>query len=384
MSATISLAIWPQKSTNIKGKPRAKQLGRNCICTFLPTEPCRFYRLDLDLYHDMLKNSSIAPEDRIFMPENLQSEISLGSLLSFEEKSWDLETKLGLSVLLAYTVLYFYGGSQFQEAWRRENILFFCDGRRVPLLPFLGIAVSPSPDDTTTALNHGLFHGQPAILLLGVLLLEIYLGQTLESFFKLKTTITGNDLYLYAWKALDSSDLHCVSPRYRKAIRACISPATFKEMGDDNQKIRSEVFRSIIKPIEEDIARDFRKLDFRDLDKVAAERCNLAFGVSSERLSLSSTLTASAPSNDDSVVKLTQLVHVDELFRPPPTAHRPVGEFALGRELGRVHRPIPAPVVQESPAEGKLPALPLANDNESVAESHTLLSDANVVVEGKR
>jgi len=169
------------------------------------TEPS--FRLDLNLRQGCLDYFNRGPADRTFQTESLQGQIDLKSLLSLKERRWDTGTRCALAVLLAYTLLYLYGGSHFQGLWQRENISFFHDGDRIPLRPFFGATLA---DDAFwrrgNAASPDSQHRHPDILMLGVMLLEIYLGKRLESFLEMDGDITDvNSTSRHGWLTSDSS-----------------------------------------------------------------------------------------------------------------------------------------------------------------------------------
>ncbi|RMJ18506.1 hypothetical protein CDV36_001784 [Fusarium kuroshium] len=263
-----------------------------CVCRYLEIHTRPFLRLDVVLDRDVLRLSSCPPVKRTFEPESLQEEIDLKSLLSFQDKPWTQPSKWALAVILAYSLLYLYGGSRITGRWRRENILFFRNGTHIPLKPFLGTSVSQSSIEASGATIT--LHRHPEILELGVILLEIHLGQRLESFLEDGRDITtNNDFYLSAWEVYIKQKHQIISVEYRKAIEGCLSPATFAGTDSDIQKLRSVLFQSVVRPLEKELARTFRELlDPDDLDGEAAEKCDLALSMpSSNRRSNNSNST---------------------------------------------------------------------------------------------
>ncbi|RSL95725.1 hypothetical protein CEP52_011907 [Fusarium oligoseptatum] len=263
-----------------------------CVCNYLEIHTRPFLRLDVVLHRDVLCLSSCPPVKSTFEPESLQEEIDLKSLLSFQDKPWTQPSKWALAVILAYSLLYLYGGSRITGRWRRENILFFKNGTHIPLKPFLGTSVSQSSIEASGATIT--LHRHPEILELGVILLEIHLGQRLESFLEDGRDITtNNDFYLSAWEVYIKQKHQIISVEYRKAIEGCLSPATFAGTDSDIQKLRSVLFQSVVQPLEKELARTFRELlDPNDLDEEAAEKCDLAFSMpSSNRRSNNSNPT---------------------------------------------------------------------------------------------
>jgi hypothetical protein len=253
-----------------------------CICRFLEAHTRLHYRLGLVLYKDDFKLSSYRPEICIFQSETLQDQIDLKSLLSVVDKNWSLESKWATAVLLAYGLLYLHGGTNFRGRWRRENIFFFHNGSQIRLQPFFGNPILTAPDGRSKSVGSVTFHPHPDILMLGVILLEIYLGQRLEMFLNLENDMMDvNEFYLAAWEAFDSQQIRSIpSKRHLQAIRACIHVGTFENLGRDSAKMRSELFRHVIRPLEEEIVRSFPTLDVKRLDEVAAMKCTLTCEVS--------------------------------------------------------------------------------------------------------
>lgn len=220
------------------------------------------------------------------------------SLLSFRERKWNTETRCALAVLLAYTLLYLYGGSNFQGHWKRENVIFFHDGDRIPLRPFFGTTLADDAfQHRDNAASPGCQHPHPDILRLGVMLLEIYLGKKLESFLEMDGDITHeNDLYLKAWKVYMQLKHEKIPGRYEEVILACISPQYFLAThGSDSKKMRSEIFQRIVKPLDEDMAEFLEQRQVLKLDDALANKYDLAHGLSVPLSTLEFTKEVSCP-----------------------------------------------------------------------------------------
>jgi hypothetical protein len=271
--------IRPESVTH--SEQGASFAAENCEYLESHTEP--YFRLDLNLRQSCLDRVNRRPVIRTFQAESLQGQIDLKSLLSLKERKWNTETKWALAVLLAYTLLYLYGGSHFRGLWKRENISFFHDGVRIPLRPFFGATL---PDDAFrrrgNAASPGSQHRHPDILMLGVMLLEIYLGKRLESFLEMEGDITEeNDLYLKAWKAYKQLKFEKTSWRYKKAILACIDTQCFPAAHEsDGKKMRSEIFQRIVKPLDEDVLGLLESWQVFKLDDALADKYDLARGLS--------------------------------------------------------------------------------------------------------
>jgi len=90
------------------------------------TEPS--FRLDLNLRQGCLDYFNRGPADRTFQTESLQGQIDLKSLLSLKDRRWNRETRCALAVLLAYTLLYLYGGPISRVFGSGKTLVFFTTG----------------------------------------------------------------------------------------------------------------------------------------------------------------------------------------------------------------------------------------------------------------
>ncbi|KAH7022272.1 hypothetical protein EDB80DRAFT_4793 [Ilyonectria destructans] len=299
----------------------------SCICSYLKAHPePDSLRLDVILDHDVLHPSGLLPNERTFKPESLQEHIDLKSLLSFESKPWNLQSKWLLAVTLAYGLFYLYDGPRVK--WRRENILFFKDGTHIPLRPFVSTSVSQSCEEATD--DGPRFHRYPEIVELGVILLEIHLGQSLESFSKdgrditTDTKIWGRACLVYRKEA------HRIeSVQYRKAIEACLTPGTFAEIDSDVQKLRSVLFQSVVRPLEEELARNFQDVLNPDNLDEEAEKCDLALSVPfSNRRSTSSSRCVRRRQDDLHVTS-----HYNAVLSLQPAGHAKADQTLVTSEL---------------------------------------------------
>lgn len=214
-----------------------------------------------------------------------------------------------------------HGESHFRSIWRRENIVFFHDGHQIPLQPFIGMPKSPAERLHDDPIHPSIYVKHPSIVMLGVILLEIYLGQRLESFLGIDYEITDDyDLYLRAWKAYNELESEMIPTQYKKAIHACLDARIFRELEDDDEKMRSEVFRQIIKPLDEIMFETFNERDLLKLDKAIAEKYNLASGLSLPLPTLLSTETS-----------LKQCI--PEIQNPVPTSNHNQAAVDASKEL---------------------------------------------------
>ncbi|KAG6368271.1 hypothetical protein INS49_002474 [Diaporthe citri] len=253
-----------------------KTIPPDCICDYLKNRGPSYYQLNLILTENVLIRSPHRADKATLKPESLRGQIDLKALIAIKEKEWGLDIKWALAILLTYSLLYLHGGYNIKSLWQHENILFFLDGSGVlPLRPFLGNSAH-APKVTA---NPDKCHDDPPILMLGVMLLEIFLGESLESFLEKKAIEPGKTLYLRALGAFDQPEFFCFPPQFRLAIRACLSPATFANVKDDNKAMRLEFFNRIIAPLEAAAWEHFTTLNPGNPDEAAAAAFNLARGV---------------------------------------------------------------------------------------------------------
>ncbi|KAK6443771.1 hypothetical protein FP744_10000019 [Trichoderma asperellum] len=249
-----------------------------CMCSYLKVHTRPYLRLNIDLHDHILHLSNLPPVKCEFESGLPYEQINLMRLLSSEDKQWTELSKWTLAVILAYSLLYLYTSPSARAQWRRENIIFFRHGARIPLQPLFRTS---QPQQRERKADDVLrFHNYPEILELGVILLEIYLGKRLQFFLNDDYIKSYNDFYLSAWEVYVKQQNQIISLAYRNAIESCLAPATFNMAESDNLQLRSLLFQRVVRPLEEELMRNFQEqLDFDDLDKEAAEKCNLTLSM---------------------------------------------------------------------------------------------------------
>lgn len=162
--------------------------------------------------------------------------------------------------------------------WSRENIVFFRSGSRIPLRPFLGVSDMKKHKDHAPSEVLSL-HRYPEVLELGVILLELHLGQRLEDFLELKRELSGpRDFFLHAMKAFACQKEHIFSLRYRNAIDSCLRPDPKLGPKPTMQDVRMLLFQFVVRPLEEELTSNFKEwFSLGSLDE-QAEKYDLALG----------------------------------------------------------------------------------------------------------
>lgn len=82
-----------------------------------------FWRLNIRLHNS--KISKWLADKRVLSSAALQHQINLKQLISPDGSIMSGIAKMTLSVFLAYSIFYLYGGSWTRGGWKRENIMFF-------------------------------------------------------------------------------------------------------------------------------------------------------------------------------------------------------------------------------------------------------------------
>lgn len=194
--------------------------------------------------------------------------------------------KLALAVIVSYSLFHFYGSHWAKDRWSRLNIVFFADAQQghTPLRPFL----SSDPEGRGAPLTDPRgSHRYPEILELGIILLEIHLGTSLEnSGFLYPGTDTSvyDSRWLGARQVFQDRRLYIGSVVFRNAIDQCLK-CDFSLLSTDDsptmrdQIVRNRLFNEIVKPLEGELQRNFKDDLLHDsLDEDAARNINLANG----------------------------------------------------------------------------------------------------------
>lgn len=225
-----------------------------------------------------LHPSSGIADERTIKQDSLREEVNLKAMLASPQKRWPETAKWALAVILAWSLHHLYGGPWARGGWSRENIVFFRSGSRLPLRPFLGVSDIQKNKDPKSSEVFSL-HRYPEILELGVILLELHLGQRLEDFLGLNRELSGTrDLFLHALKSFSCQKEHIFSLRYRNAIDTCLRPDPKLGPNPTMQDVRALLFQFVVRPLEEELTSNFKEwFSPENLDE-QAEKYDLALG----------------------------------------------------------------------------------------------------------
>lgn len=218
------------------------------------------------------------PQKRSYKAAALSHQRTLESLLSSTSKDWTSFAKLTLAVMMSHSLCYLYGSVWASERWSRLNIVFFSDGEHTPLRPFLSSDPMKARGPLTDPDGQ---HQYPELLELGIILLEIHLGRSIEDFRGYRQKILNYDeLWLESQRAFDERRLHIESLVYREAIRKCLAPNFSMSNTCDALTLKKAIYQEVVKPLQEELVKNFRDefASLQYLDDTAEQKIDLASG----------------------------------------------------------------------------------------------------------
>lgn len=126
------------------------------------------------------------------------------------------------------------------------------------------------------------FHRYPEFLELGIMLLEIHFGQSLERILGRDQDIVSVDEYFAAASEVyDRKKLDIISRGLRYAIESCLKPDFNMDLDmedADDDWLRSKIFDTVVQPLEEELQRAFQEFISIDaLDDEASTKIQLPF-----------------------------------------------------------------------------------------------------------
>jgi hypothetical protein len=175
---------------------------------------------------------------------------------------WRLRDKLILAVVLAHAVLHCSEGPWLRADWNKQHIFFFKKdpAQHLDLIrPFLALEFrEPIVGDD----EDGMFmmHSNPALLSLGILLLEIGRNCPIERHWTAEDlmddeTPNQSTNITAALRVLENSDGDLVVG-YRKAVRACLEWDVVSD-GKEDEDFTKRMYEFIVEPLERELERGF-------------------------------------------------------------------------------------------------------------------------------
>lgn len=222
-----------------------------CICLHAQESNSVFKRyiqhVEFDQNKEWQKHGcSLLPQD--YPTEDIK-EYSFQDL--FTLMNWTDVDKIVLAMQLSYALSYYHAGKWLSGRWKQSNIRFFKWGAQIPCKPWLNISL---PNKTHIEPAKCLFHPFPQLLELGVILLELQIGQTLESFLHMKPAKDLNEKWAFATK-IYFQNLHggnlILSRHYRHAIEFCLKPG---KAPSEPELVRKAIYENVVLPLEKAIS----------------------------------------------------------------------------------------------------------------------------------
>ena len=187
-------------------------------------------------------------------------DVTLKDLLGASGCRMPIREKRILAVVLAHAILHCSDGPWLSQDWNKDHISFFrSDPSIEPDLgrPYLKVSFDEKSPDTTNTADLFNAHGNPSLLALGVLLLEVYLSSPIESRYVKEDLIDGvpneNTNLTTALRLLDDLDGDLYDG-YKAAIQACLDSdgETF-----DSDEFRQKIYKDIVMPLEQELEHGF-------------------------------------------------------------------------------------------------------------------------------
>jgi hypothetical protein len=198
-----------------------------------------------------------------------QEDIPLKSLLQGNSRAWDLREKTILAVVLAHAAMHCSQGPWLRADWSKEHVSFFRKAKTdkkartdEPDLsrPYLTVDFRDQSEAVQVENNIFLPPSNPALLSLGILLLEIDQGKKIESHWSpedLSPSGLPNDHtnLTTALRLLENSDGK-VYVGYQKAVKACLEWDA-ANCGNENTDISKRMYETIVEPLEKELEHGF-------------------------------------------------------------------------------------------------------------------------------
>jgi hypothetical protein len=171
------------------------------------------------------------------------------------QSNLSLRNKRRLALMFAYCLLKYHDSEWLASEWGKSSISFLYSSHNELDLqrPYL-TSYFDTPQREITEVNVAHFHPNPSILALGILLIEIDLKRSIESFRTATEDININTDMIVANRVVKIMD-QCSEP-YKKAIEACLQiswmPAGHKVSLKD-ETVRGGLYANVVYPLEREL-----------------------------------------------------------------------------------------------------------------------------------
>ena len=231
------------------------------MCTLIKEAHKNNKKLELVFDGQKLWQTRSSGSHPILRPE---AGVPLKDLLEASEPKLKLKEKRALAVVLAHAILHYCESPWLSDNWNKEHVNFFANTTGLDLMrPYLATqfeTLSNTPEEPASNIYS---HPSPALLSLGILLLELYVSKPIESFWELDDTENGkqgaNTNWITAEKMLErmGDDLY---EGYRNAVQACLNVDYFgteDKLSLQDEKFRKLVFDRVVVPLEDELKNGF-------------------------------------------------------------------------------------------------------------------------------
>ncbi|KAL1857089.1 hypothetical protein Daus18300_010432 [Diaporthe australafricana] len=256
-----------------KSTGNEKQIKNLCkLMTQSRKKRLHSHRLNFIVKDGKLWNTT--PQPNIFSMNLSGDEISLEDFIGTQANALTEMTKRIIAVMLGHSVLHLHGTGWIQQSWGASNVVFYKLSSAIPIQPFIRVDLTegvPSgdggdddgSDDEDYFGNDDFFmHPFPSLVALGMMLMQVYMARTFESFVQEfdkddLEQLDNNDKFTLASEAFAKhKSVILFSEQYRNAIDKCLDPnIQFDEDGEmmDEDGLRRVIYNDIVGPLEDEL-----------------------------------------------------------------------------------------------------------------------------------
>ncbi|KID95967.1 Peptidase S8/S53, subtilisin/kexin/sedolisin, partial [Metarhizium majus ARSEF 297] len=221
------------------------------------------------------------PELRQSHIDLMKNPVSLEDFIKNYPNSLTEMTKRVLAVLFAHAALHLHGTRWIQADWGSSNIVFYQVSSAIPLRPYIQIRLVDDSrdrsmvkrdestndenvsDDDENFFGGGSFfaHPFPDLVTLAMILMQVYLGRTLQSFaeelnIEDPDTLDNNAKFAVASQIFSKYSPTMYARKFCSAIDKCLDPCIHinedgEEIGED--MLRQVIYDEIIGPLEDEL-----------------------------------------------------------------------------------------------------------------------------------
>lgn len=270
----------PRVKFRIDDEPAPKPMKRNrqiknlCkLMTQFKKLQLRLHRLAFTVENGILWNNP--PEESPFPFDLSGGEISLEEFIRTSAVKLTEKTKRIIAVMLGHGVLHLHGTGWMQQSWGASNVIFHRMSSAIPIRPYIQLKLvdnvperdgdrsDASDDDEDYFGNDDCFaHPFPGLVTLGMMLMQLYMARTFESFaqeFEMEDPeqLDSNAKFALASLAFKKhASAISFSEQYWHAIDRCLDPnIQYDEDGEimDQDDLRRVIYDEIVGPLEDEL-----------------------------------------------------------------------------------------------------------------------------------